>query len=611
MRKTKSLLALLCAVVAAFVLAIPAFAASGNHTVTITSKTSGHTYSAYQIFAGDLDQAEDTLANVTWGDGINSSKIGDLLADLQANAKFGKGEANAFYGISASDEDAAAKVAKALDDDVFRQTGSGATVEDSAALDEFANVVSKYLSSTTTGSQADPTESGTGDDITYTYTLSGFASGYYMIMDGKDSPSAGEDGSIPAKTKYILNIVHDVTIEAKADQPPLEKVIDDASLGTDNHWNNAAIGDDVPFKITSRVPNMDGYDSYWFVVNDTLSKGLTYNSDVAITIGGQSLKSPADFEVTSTTSEETGVTTLEIVFKSFYTKWHEHADEVIEITYSAEVDTDAVIGNDGNENSAHLIFSNDPNVTYNGDKPGLEDVFGRTPDSKTFTYVTGLIINKVDGEKDGALTGAQFKIEGETLNTVLITGTKFVPTASEEEGTGTYYKLKNETYTDQAPTPKTAANYAEYNSDNPEQTPTYKLVTYTNFVQTHGENVEYTAWVDDNGVLQIDGLSAGTYTITELVAPDGYNKADPIQVTITWTKPAAPSTECTWGVAAESMGSVTTDGNRISVDIENFSGATLPSTGGIGTTIFYAVGATCVIGAGVVLVSRYRANRMK
>ena len=166
-------------------------------------------------------------------------------------------------------------------------------------------------------------------------------------------------------------------------------------------------------------------------------------------------------------------------------------------------------------------------------------------------------------------------------------------------------------YTNQAPTPETAANYAEYNSDNPGQTPTYKLVTYTNFVQTSGENVEYTAWVNDNGVLQIDGLSAGTYTITELVAPDGYNKVDPIQVTITWTKPTASSTECTWGVAAGSTGSVTADGNRISVDIENFSGATLPSTGGIGTTIFYAVGATLVIGAGVVLVSRYRANHMK
>lgn len=614
MRKTKSLLALLCAVVAAFVLAVPAFAAPGNHTVTITSKTPGHTYTAYQIFAGTLDQAEDTLTGITWGDGIDSSKIGDLLTKLQANAKFGADEANAFYGINESDENAAAKVAKALDNYAFRQTVSG---EDSEALDEFANVVSEYLSTTKISTTGEPVVNGTGEDTTYTYTLSGLASGYYMIMDDADSPTTGADGSIPAKTKYILNIVHNVNIEAKADQPPLEKVIDDESLGTDNHWNNAAIGDTVPFKITSRVPDMDGYDSYWFVVNDTLSKGLTFKNDVVVTINGTKVNNDdgSKYSVTATTDSGTGVTTLKVVFNDFYDNWNGHAGETIEITYSAEVNTDAVIGNAGNENSAHLIFSNNPNISYDGDEPGQEDVFGRTPDSKTYTYVTGLIINKIDGdsqeEPKAHLDGAQFKIEGETLNTVLITGTKFVPTDSEEDGTGTYYKLKNGTYTDQAPTPETAANYAEYNSDNPEQTPTYELVTYTNFVQAPGKDVEYTAWVDDNGVLQIDGLSAGTYTITELVAPDGYNKVNPIQVTITWTKPTAPSTECTWGVAAESTGSVTADGNRISVDIENFSGATLPSTGGIGTTIFYAVGATLVIGAGVVLVSRYRANHMK
>ena len=110
-------------------------------------------------------------------------------------------------------------------------------------------------------------------------------------------------------------------------------------------------------------------------------------------------------------------------------------------------------------------------------------------------------------------------------------------------------------------------------------------------------------------------MGAGEYTITELLAPDGYNKLEnPIAFTITYTAPEVEPAEgtetCTWDTSVSGV-----DGSNVTFDsstglfkitVENNSGTTLPSTGGIGTTIFYIIGAILVIGAGVVLVTRRR-----
>lgn len=85
------------------------------------------------------------------------------------------------------------------------------------------------------------------------------------------------------------------------------------------------------------------------------------------------------------------------------------------------------------------------------------------------------------------------------------------------------------------------------------------------------------------------GLANGTYTLEESTVPEGYNKAADETITI-----------------AEK--DVTATNLSESVKVTNQSGAELPSTGGIGTTIFYIIGAILVIGAGVVLVTRRRMN---
>lgn len=98
---------------------------------------------------------------------------------------------------------------------------------------------------------------------------------------------------------------------------------------------------------------------------------------------------------------------------------------------------------------------------------------------------------------------------------------------------------------------------------------------------------------DASGKIEIDGLDADTYYLREVEAPAGYNKLpSDVQVTIT--------------------GATTVDGEltytTVVAKINNQSGTELPSTGGIGTTIFYVVGGILVVGAVVLLVARKRVN---
>lgn len=100
----------------------------------------------------------------------------------------------------------------------------------------------------------------------------------------------------------------------------------------------------------------------------------------------------------------------------------------------------------------------------------------------------------------------------------------------------------------------------------------------------------------DAGNVTITGLGNGSYTLTETKAPDGYNKLTESK-TVTVNSANNPAT--------------VTNGKYVSggVEVVNEAGTELPSTGGMGTTIFYVLGAVLVIGAGVVLVTRRRVSR--
>ena len=493
----------------------------------------------------------------------------------------------------------------------------------------------------------------TGADGATSVTFEDLPLGYYVIED------TGAATPISALMLDSTNPNPEITI--KADKPELEKKIDGEKDTDDTtkglvDYNNAAIGDVVPYVLTSKVPDMTGYTKYFYVVTDTLSAGLTFNNGVKIQIGEDDLvghiheeecyetvlscentehtdetheevcyktqlihkkvlicenmehtaethedtcyetqvtcveENSCDYTVAVTTNAD-GSTTVEIVFVNFI-QYKDQAGAEIKITYSTTVDEDAVIGVEGNPNEVKLDYSNNPNEESNGtpenpDKPDDKDPTGKTPEDITYTYVTDLIIIKVD-PNGNRLEGAEFTLTGDKLNKIIVEKEVFT-----EDANGTYWKLTDGTFTTDDPTTE-GMDQTKYEST----TVKYTKETVTEVVTT-SETVTATATVGSDGVVKFEGLSAGTYTITEIKAPDGYNLLDePLTVTITWTAPKEGSTECTWTYSDPAVGNTVT--------IVNQAGTELPETGGIGTTMFYIIGSILVLTSVVVLVTKKR-----
>lgn len=522
MRKTKSLLALLCAVVAAFVLAVPAFAAPTTYTITINGEhaTEGHTYEAYQVFQGeyyyDETLGEAKLSNIQWGSGVDGSAVlNALVADSSAFDNDFKS------GMSA------AEVAEVLD----------AYANDAEKLQAFADIVAAHKAAV----------AGTSSEPRPPYTISGLSAGYYLVQD-KDSTVPDAD----AYTDYILQVLGNVTVDPKADIPTIKKQVKDINDSTDTAagvWQDSAdydIGDDVPFLITATVAdNYSRYDKYKFTIHDTASAGLTFNTGPVVVKVDNNVIDSDQYQVV--TAELDDGCTFEIRFDDL--KQLEGAtvqnNSVITVEYTAKLNENAVTASTGNDNKVKLEYSNNPNADGTGTT--TEDT------AVVFTYKT--IINKLDDSEPGnPLEGAAFKLE------------KQIAAAG----------------VDQEPTWKTVQEYQA------------------------GELHQF----------EFNGLDDGVYRLSETVTPAGYNTMEDVVFTISAehdAESATPKVTALSGV--DETGTITFTSNvnegTLTADVVNKSGATLPSTGGIGTTIFYAVGATLVIGAGVVLVSRYRANHMK
>lgn len=528
MKKTfQSLSALALTFVMLLALAVPAFAA-GTYEITINSSTAGHTYDAYQIFKGDISGSEAAgfvLSNIIWGDNIGSAGKSALANKL---------------GL-ASDASAAV-VANAL-----------AAGIDSDTVREIANLVGQNLTGTAITSDA-----GTGSGSNVTYTINGLEAGYYLV---KDRDIAGLD----AYTSFILEVIGDATATPKSAIPTVTKKVKENVKYTDNNgYNDVAdysIGDSVPFQLTGTLPsNYDDYTSYKYIFHDTLSGGLTYDSD-SITVLVDEIDKTTSFEIAPSGNTLTvSINNLKGLIGVTITPGSK-----ITVEYTATLNAGAVIGrpdpidNTGNTNEVYLEYSNNPN-------PGGESNTGETPTDKVIVFTYELDVTKVDGASEGTkLPGAEFKL--------------------------------------------------------------YKKVGVTNVYAVVGTNGTLTGWTDDaaaattlisaadTGIFKVIGLDDGVYTLTEIKAPIGYNKLDAdVEVVVT----ASTANGQSWdGVAANALtalavtaGSVPGTGTPstgiAAITIANNKGATLPSTGGVGTTIFYAVGGVLMLGAVVLLITKKR-----
>lgn len=568
MKQAKKLAAVLLSLVLVLALAVPASAA-GNYTITITNDQTGHTYEAYQIFAGDV--SDDTqqggnvegpiLSNITWGSGVDNTRYAALLAALQADGTIGA----RFAAIN--DATDAAAIAAALD---------GAATTDAEA---FANVVSGFLSDTATASTA-------GDGV---YTITGLDAGYYLV---KDRDGSLQDNPATA-TEYIVQVLGNVNMEPKdSDVPTVEKKVSEEDYHQDNGYgttyNDVAdwdIGDSVPFKLIGSIPDMSAYDTYEYIFNDTLSDGLTLQEDtikVYIAVDKNDevgdyipLKKGDDYTLT-TTNTENGGGSFSIAFDNLKTAPYiaDGTRNYVIVTYDATLNANAEIGLDGNPNSVDLQFSNDPNG----------DGLGRTTEDTVIVFTYELDGTKVDGEnEDTKLEGAEF---------VLFNG-GHTRVAHIENG-----KLAG-----------WVALPTGYNSNNYQQIP---YETWKEFEET--TSVIMTSIAE--GVFGVSGLDDGTYHLMEIKAPNGYNLLEEdVQLVIEATTANGQN----WnGVANTALTALTIkvdQGNAeggnlgtgaVNVTVRNNQGATLPETGGMGTTLFYIIGGLLVVGAGILLVVRIR-----
>lgn len=537
---------------------VPAFAEETTYSITVTnSKNSitinGNTYNAYKLFDATYTDTstgytlDPDFADFTYTVGDKTYQGNDLIVYVRS------------------------------------------LTSDSDALDAFAKAALNYI--TTKSVAADGTAVAASESATINLT----APGYYLVTGTATAP----DNQTVTAACMLDTAAPTVTINVKADAPSIDKKIVEGSSKVDA--NTSGIGKVVNYEITTKVPDMKGYNKYFFVIEDTLSKGLTFNDDLVVKLDGTALTKDTDYMLTATTNQD-GTTSLKIVFKNFV-QYKAKAGKDIVVTYSATVNEKADLSQTGNDNKVHLIYSNNPNQAGEGqpgnpDEPGDNDSKGQTPDKVVKTYVTGLKVKKVD-ENNEALTGAKFQLSGTAMKVVLVNEGIFV-----EDADGGYYMLKDGTYTATAPAVGADVDNSNYDSI----TTKYKKIEVVNKT-TVPTSFTAVGWVNANGVLTFEGLGEGTYTLTELVAPDGRNLLD-APITITVEASDVTISACTWTVKAGET-SLTAEDNLYVITVVNSKGMELPSTGGMGTTVFYAVGGLMVLVAVVLLVTKKKMSVTK
>ena len=338
----KKLMAALLAVAMVCAMAIPAFAA-----VDISS----HTFEAYQIFAGDLN--EGTLSNVKWGSNVTDP---DFLNALKT--------ANTAYSACTD----AKGVAEVLSNNPSSKY-------------DFAKFAAEHVTGTAVAS-------GTGS-----VTLP--SAGYYLIVDTTDVTDKHD-----AKNLSLLKVsgATKVTPQVKTDIPTLEKKVKDVNdtNGVESNWQDSAdydIGDTIPYKLTATLGDVSNYDTYYVKFVDTMTN-LTYvDESASVKINTTELGSDKYKLSWNATSK-----TLEIEIDDVKAL-HAGNGSIITVEYKATLDASANIGSAGNPNYAYLVFSNNPNGEGNG----------KTPADKNIVFTYKVDANKVDPDHN-KLPGAAFEL---------------------------------------------------------------------------------------------------------------------------------------------------------------------------------------------------------
>jgi Predicted outer membrane protein len=410
--------------------------------------------------------------------------------------------------------------------------------------------------------------------------------GYYLVTgESKVVDANGDHNKNVISRGMLINVPnergeHEVKIALKADAPKIEKDVwfhDKAGTGNSydgtsapvngsdagwQNWTDVNIGDDVYFKLTATVPDMEGYEKYTFIVHDTLSKGITYNpatADIKIQLV-KNLENPVPLtkdthytvaapaaSTESGDSEYADGTKFEITFIDFE-DWIEYKGWTVEIIYKAKLNENAIIGKPGNPNKVKLEYSNNPNWKDDGSKGPT----GETPEDEARVYTYDIEIYKYTGDIEDEhvpLQGAEFQLRVSGTNKIIYV----IPDTTD----GYDYRVVSD---------KERTDDLDLPAD--ERLTTDVLVSGT------------------DGKIKIKGLDAGKYELKETKSPAGYNQIPGWITDIVIEK----NDESDNGYKLTFEGSPAN-----SVNVLNNTGGQLPGTGGIGIYLFFGIGSAMAI----------------
>lgn len=429
--------------------------------------------------------------------------------------------------------------------------------------------------------------------------VSDLAYGYYLVYPkGATDTSTAPGNQTYTSAASLVNITADTaTINMKSNYPTVDKKIIPAQSGSgitvgaivDGSWDgnhqlelddendpedtiaphgaadekkagDFAIGDTITYQLTSKVPDMTGYNSYTFKFSDTLSKGLDLKEVLSVKVGDTTLKAGKTGTNTYALTYDKTSRILTVTLNDFYNSYKNRPGETITVVYTATLNKNAVIGMNPNTNKAVVEYSNDPATNGTGkSEPSIVDV--HTFDFTIYKYY-------LKDQNKTALANAEFELYKANE-------------AGDEADTSAKINIVDE------------------------ENGVYRQATADEAKVTGFTSAKIVS--DDDGKVLVKGLDAGTYYLRETKAPDGYNKLlSDIKVVI------EANYDTTTGKLTKYTVTYTYNGKPITVTntdkstspevpVENKTGAQLPSTG--------SKGALMVTLAGIVLFGALTASK--
>lgn len=345
--------------------------------------------------------------------------------------------------------------------------------------------------------------------------LTGLSAGYWLFLTktpGK--PDGKSTDAFTAPVYAVIDGTNTTTIKPKKSVPTVtKKILDDAdaakttNIKSSEAWKGVAdsqIGQKVNYKLTGTIAsNYATFDTYAYKFTDKLSTGLDYIADsakvFALKDGTYTEISSENYTVTPADSSNENTLTVEFKVgdgdKGLKDVQGIDASTQIVVFYEAKLNKGAVIGNKdgdfgGNPNTVTLTYSNNP---YGEDK-------GETIGDTVADFAFKLNLKKVDQGTEKGLGGAVFTIQSNDDNTQ----GQYIASKDDDDAQVVEGQLVPVAVTD------------------PD-----KLPDYVKFTSSSDES--------NKGMIEVKGLDAGSYTVTEIQTPDPAKyptTADPFTFTI-------------------------------------------------------------------------------